>query len=221
MCAVLRFACFFAMLLSGCSSLPDAKKIPAVDTSQRIYFVYREWHTSILLPADAVRVHSRYMQEEAIGQQLIRVGWGDGDYFTGKSKSIGSATRALFVSHYSALQVLPYSQDPFEDIPKETWVPLAVSDEGLRRLIRYIDNSFELAGKQLRPLPAYGEGIGHFYQARGQYGLFSNCNTWSGRALQAAGLPVRSRMQLTAKSVFEQARTISEYQFAHRSESSQ
>lgn len=224
MCAILRFVCcFFAVLLSGCSTLPDAEKIPAANTnaSQRIYFIYREWHTSILLPAEAVRVHSRYMKEEAIGQQFIRVGWGDGDYFTGKSKSIGSATRALFVSQYSALQVLPYSQNPFNEIPKETWVPLAVTEEGLRGLIRYIDDSFELTGTQLKPLPAYGEGVGHFYQARGHYGLFSNCNTWSGRALRAAGLPVRSRMQLTAKSVFEQAKAISNYQLAHGSQSTE
>lgn len=213
---LLRVACclFFAAL-AGCSSLPDKDKIPAANTSHTLYFIYREWHTSILLPADAVRAHSKAMDKEAAGQQFIRVGWGDGDYFTGKSKSFGSATKALFVSQYSALQVLAYAQPPFAEIPAETRAPLAITDKGLRQLIRYIDNSFVRDDKgQLIPLPAYGEGVGHFYRADGHYGLFSNCNTWSGRALQAAGLPVRSRLQLTAQSVFEQARAISDYQVA-------
>lgn len=211
---LLRLACciFFAVL-TGCSSLPDTEKIPTANVSQQIYFIYREWHTSILLPADAVRAHSKMMVEEATGQQFVRVGWGDGDYFTGKSKTFGSATKALFISRYSALQVLTYTQPPFDEIPAETRVPLAITEQGLRRLIRYLDNSFVRDNKgQLMPLPAYGEGVGHFYRAEGQYGLFSNCNTWSGRALQAAGLPVRSRLQLTAQSVFEQARSISDYQ---------
>ncbi len=216
---LLRFAwCIFFVALAGCSSLPDKEKIPAANASQQIYFIYREWHTSILLPADAVRKHSRVMAEEAVGQQFIRVGWGDGDYFTGKSKTFGSATKALFISRYSAVQVLTYLKPPFDEIPIETRVPLAITEKGMRRLIRYIDNSFVRDDNgQLIPLPAYGEGVGHFYRAEGQYGLFSNCNTWSGRALQAAGLPVRSRLQLTAQSVFEQARSISSYQAAQGS----
>ncbi|WP_235425717.1 DUF2459 domain-containing protein [Cellvibrio mixtus] len=212
----LRLAgCIFFAALAGCSSLPDKTKIPTANTSQQIYFIYREWHTSILLPANMVRSHSKVIGHEAAGQQFVRIGWGDGDYFTGKSKSFGTATRALFISRYSALQVLTYTQAPFNEIPAETRVPIAITDKGLRQLIRYIDNSFVRDDKgQLIPLPAYGEGVGHFYLAEGEYGLFSNCNTWSSRALQAAGLPVRSRLQLTAQSVFEQARAISDYQIS-------
>lgn len=200
------------LLLASCSALPDTRKIPSADASQQIHLVYHHWHTSILLPAHAVRAHSRYMKELAEGQEYIRVGWGDGVYFTGKDKSFGSATRALLISRYSALQVLTYKQDPFADIPAETHTSLAVTEDGLRRLIRYVDDSFVLADGHLEPLPGFGENIGSFYAARGHYGLFSNCNTWSGRALQAAGLPIRSRLQLTAKSVFEQANAISIYQ---------
>lgn len=214
MAALLRVAfIFFAFFLFGCAS-NSVVPVPMEEASQRIYFIYRDWHTSILIPADAVRAHSRFMKEEASGQEFLRIGWGDGDYFTGKSKTLGSATRALFISRYSALQILGYSSPPFDDLPASTWVPLWVTDEGLRELIGYIDNSFDLTNNQPIPLPAYGEGVGHFYQSAGRYGLFSNCNTWSGRALQAAGLPVRSRLHLTAQSVFEQASAISRKQQA-------
>lgn len=205
--------CSLLLLQCACSTVPDTGKIPTKNTAHQIHFIYREWHTSILLPAEAVLAHSRFLRASAQGKQYIRIGWGDGDYFTGKSKSLGTATKALFISQYSALQVLGYGVAPFADIPAETRVPLALTRQGMRKLVRYIDDSFVL-DVSLRPipLPAYGEGVGDFYQAHGRYGLFSNCNTWSGRALQAAGLPVRSRLQLTAQSVFEQARAISEYQ---------
>lgn len=204
---------FIFSVLAGCSSMPAKQKIPTANVEHTIYFIYREWHTSILIDANTVALHSSYLRQEAAKQHYIRIGWGDGNYFTGKSKTLGSATKALFASSHSALQVIGYAQSPFSSIPPETRVPLAINDKGMRTLIRYLDKSFALdeAG-QVIPLQAYVADAGNFYQASGHYSLFSNCNTWSGRALQAAGLPVRSSLQLTAQSVFEQAKYISEYQ---------
>lgn len=205
--------CLLLLLLSACSTLPDRQRIPLVDTEHTIYFIYREWHTSILLEAATLARYSKHLQVEAIGNQYVRIGWGDGDYFTGKNKTFGAATKALLASRYSALQVLTYKQPPFKQIPAETRVPLAISNKGMRELIRYLDESFELDEQgQVIPLRAYGMDIGRFYQSNGSYGLFSNCNTWSGRALQSAQLPVRSSLKLTAQSVFEQAQFISDYQ---------
>lgn len=193
--------------------MPAKQKIPVANTEHTIYFIYRDWHTSILIDAKTIALHSRYLQHEAANQRYIRIGWGDGNYFTGKSKSFGSATKALIASSHSALQVIPYAQSPFTSIPAETRVSIAITDKGLRQLIRYLDKSFALnESGQVIPLPAYVTDTGSFYRASGHYSLFSNCNTWSGRALQAAKLPVRSSLQLTAKSVFEQAKYISDYQ---------
>lgn len=193
--------------------MPAKQKIPTVNTKHTIYFIYREWHTSILLDAKTVALHSRYLQQEAARQRYIRIGWGDGNYFTGKSKTFGSATKALIASSHSALQVIAYTQPPFASIPPETRVPITITDKGMHKLIRYLDKSFALdESGQIIPLPAYVSDVGNFYQASGHYSLFTNCNTWSGRALQAAKLPVRSSLQLTAQSVFEQARIISDYQ---------
>jgi len=193
--------------------MPAKQKIPVANTEHTIYFIYREWHTSILIDAKTVALHSRYLQQEAANQRYIRIGWGDGNYFTGKSKTFGAATKALIASSHSALQVIAYVQSPFTSIPAETRVPIAISDKGMRKLIRYLDKSFALdESSQAIPLPAYVTDAGNFYQASGHYSLFSNCNTWSGRALQAAKLPVRSSLQLTATSVFEQAKYISDYQ---------
>jgi uncharacterized protein (TIGR02117 family) len=199
--------------LIACQSTPRADQVPLENASHTIYFIYQGWHTSILLDVNSLIPYSRYLQKDFAGQNYVRIGWGDGDYFTGKHKTVGAATKALFVSGYSAVQVLTYKQDPLLHIPAETRVPLAVTDKGMRRLVRYLENSIALDehGKPL-PLISYVENAGSFYLAKDHYSLFSNCNTWSSSALQKAGLPVRSRLHLTPQSVFDQAKFISDMQ---------
>lgn len=193
--------------------MPAKQKIPVAHTEHTIYFIYRDWHTSILLDAKTVALHSRHLQQDAEAQRYLRIGWGDGNYFTGKSKTFGAATKALIASSHSALQVITYAQPPFASIPVHTLVPIVITDKGMRELVRYLDESFALgeSGGSVT-LHAHVNDAGNFYKARGHYSVFTNCNTWSGRALQSAGLPVRSSLQLTAKSVFEQAKFISYYQ---------
>ncbi len=201
------------LLLAGCISAPREADIPNSPTAYTVYFIYQGWHTSLLLEAEPVRRYSRHLQADLAQQRYVRIGWGDGDYFTGKRKSTGSATKALFFSGYSALQVLPYRQPPFAHIPAQTRVPLALGEAGMRQLVAYIDGSIALDQQGMPlPLPAYAANTGSFYHSRHRYGLFSNCNSWSGRALQAAGLPVRSRLALTAQGVFGQAQAISRLQ---------
>lgn len=180
-----------------------------------IYVIYQGWHTSLLLPAATVARHSRYLAADASEQRFVRIGWGDGDYFTGKSKSTATATKALFFSGHSALQVLTYSQAPFAHIAADTRVPIALGAKDMQQLIAYIDASLWLDAAALPvQLPAFEENTGVFYRSQHNYGLFRNCNSWTGRALQEAGLPVRSRLALTAQSIFNQARRLSQRQQA-------
>lgn len=205
--------CFFIGLLAACQGVPRAQQIPLKNTPHTIHFIYQGWHTSILLEVSAVVPYSRYLQASLAGQHYVRFGWGDGDYFTGKRKTVGAATKALFVSDYSAVQVLTYQQNPLSHIPAETRVPLAITEKSMKRLVRYLENSLALdKDKKPVPLPSYVENAGSFYLAQDDYSVFSNCNTWSSAALQRAGLPVRSRLHLTPQSVFDQAKVISEFQ---------
>jgi uncharacterized protein (TIGR02117 family) len=198
-------------LLAGCATMPSAKKIPIANTKHTIYFIYRGWHTSILLDAKILAAQNPQLASDLVGQTYARIGWGDGDYFTGKNKSTTTAAKALVASGYSAVQLLAYDYEPFEEIPVETIVPLALTDQGLQELVRFLGDSIaqDENGRPIR-LPAFGDAMGSFFRSKDHYSLFSNCNTWSGRALRAAGLPVSTR--LTAQGVFAQARFISHYQ---------
>jgi len=199
------------LFMSGCASTPRTADIPVVNTQHTIYVIHRGWHTSILLDATLLAAQSPLLKNDLRGQLYARVGFGDGDYFTGKNKSVTAATKALFASSYSALQLLTYDESPVSEIPADTIVPLAITDEGLHKLILHINRSIAIdsQGGAAR-LPALGDSMGRFYLANVHYSAFSNCNTWSGQALRAAGLPVADR--LTASGVFSQAKIISRVQ---------
>jgi uncharacterized protein (TIGR02117 family) len=218
-----RLVLLFTLFTTGCASHPDLAAIPLSDTTHTIHYIYRDWHTSVMLDAATYRELSTLPQldaaldEEVAPAGYVRIGWGDGDYYTGKSTSVVSATRALLASPYSAIQVIGYTANPFERIPAETRVELRITDAAMHELVSYLDSSFALKGgssseKELQPLQAYVENSGVFFVASQHYGFFHNCNTWSGEALRAAGLPIRSTLHLTAESVFEQALQISQYQ---------
>ena len=175
---------------------------------RQYYFIYKGFHTSILLDANALAAQNSQLTNDLVGQTYARIGWGDGDYFTGKSKSMSPATKDLVASGYSAVQLLPYDYEPFAEIPAQTIVPLAITDEGMRQLAIYLGVSISVdAQGRLMRLLAFGNAMGSFFQSRYHYSVFSNCNTWSGKALRSAGLPVANR--LTAKGIFKQAQFIS------------
>lgn len=212
-------ALLLALLVGACTTRLDVAAIPLADTPHTIWFIYRDWHTSVMLDAETYRNLSELPQinttlnTEVAPAGYVRIGWGDGDYYTGKNTSVLTATRALIASSYSALQVIGYTADPFERIPEETRVPLRITDAGLRELVTYLDASFvQDAEGNLQQLQAYVENSGVFFEASQQYGFLNTCNSWSSDALRAAGLPVRGTLNLTAQSVFEQARAIADYQ---------
>jgi uncharacterized protein (TIGR02117 family) len=208
---ILRISILLSFFLAGCASMPPTKNIPAANTKHIIYFIYRGWHTSILIDAKLLSAQNPQLSDDLKNQKYARIGWGDGDYFTGKNKSAVTAAKALVASGYSAMQLLVYDYEPFAEIPAATLVPLAITDEGMQKLISYLGASIAVdhQGKPVR-LPTYGDAMGSFFQSKDHYSVFSNCNTWSGNALRAAGLPVANR--LTAQGVFEQARFISQWQ---------
>ena len=218
-CGARLVALLCVAALHSCATKPDLAAIPDEASPHTIYYIYRDWHTSVMLDARTYRELSKLPQvsttlnTEVAPASYVRIGWGDGDYYTGKSTSVVTATRALIASSHSAIQVIGYTADPFTRIPAETRVALRITDDAMRALVAYLDASFVQSEEgRLQQLHAYVANSGVFFEASQHYGLLNNCNSWSGDALRAAGLPIRGTFNLTAQSVFEQARAISSYQ---------
>lgn len=200
--------------LIGCASQPQVSAIPVKDAPHIIHVVQTGWHTSLIVPAAALQHWSPRLQQDFHDQQYLRLGWGDGDYFTGKNKHWTGATRALFASGYSALQVLAYNYEPWSELVAENHTLVAVTDEGMKTLATFVERSIARDENGnvvfLEPTKA-NDNV--FYLAAPRYGLLSNCNTWSVNALREAGLPVRG-LNLTATRVYQQVKQISAIQQA-------
>jgi hypothetical protein len=90
---------------------------------------------------------------------------------------------------------------PYADI-----LEIPLSRQGLEEMVRFIHTTYKRdANGQTIPL---GRGHNHrhsmFYLAEGDYSMFNTCNSWISKALQAAGLPVKTALR--AEGVMRQAK---------------
>ncbi|MEY4589699.1 MAG: hypothetical protein RL497_1775 [Pseudomonadota bacterium] len=178
-----------------------------------IYYEYETWHSSIIIPARLVAAHSQRFASLAAKREFVGFGYGDINYFTGRDTSLRSGAKALAFSDGPALQVLDYYQNPFLTLSKDRYVLLMVNDGQIKNLLRYMDNSVALNEAGIpRSIPNNEKDSGYFFVAQGRYSMFSNCNTWAGEALTAAGLPISKTWGLTAGGVYRQAKELSRAQ---------
>ncbi|HRH75934.1 MAG TPA: DUF2459 domain-containing protein [Cellvibrionaceae bacterium] len=204
--------CFVASL-SGCVTLPQWDNQAAQQWRHAVYYEYESWHSSIIIPAPLVAKHSERFRYLTAKRAYLGFGYGDINYFTGRDTSLRSGAKALAFSDGPALQVLDYLQDPFASMPKDRYVKLLVNDNQLKSLLQYMDNSVALdATGAPRSIKNEEPNTGFFFVAQGRYSMFSNCNTWAGDALNAAGLPISKTWGLTAGGVYRQAKDLARAQ---------
>ncbi len=75
--------------------------------------------------------------------------------------------------------------------------------------VDFIDASFERAGAARAA--ATGPGLyatSRFYPAKGRFHLFNTCNTWTARALAAAGFDVSASGTSRAETLMQQVRAL-------------
>lgn len=86
-------------------------------------------------------------------------------------------------------------------------IRLDVARDGFARFVAYLHHSFLRSGAlKVRPT---GSGWGPnslFYPARGKFHLFNTCNSWTARALEAAGYPMGMVEPVTADQLMAKVR---------------
>ncbi|MRW89870.1 DUF2459 domain-containing protein [Duganella sp. FT80W] len=203
------------LVLTGCAGTPRRADLPAAPTPYTIHVVQYGWHTALMFDGPALLARSTKLGHDFHGPTYVLVGWGDGEYFVQEHPPWSKAVKALVASDYPALQVGGRETNPPLGVTARDSVPLAISEQGYATLVKYIDGSIA-AGPDGKPvyLGNQPSNPDRFYQATGSYSMFNNCNSWVVGALRAAGMPI-SGINLTARSVFEQAEQISALQHAH------
>lgn len=200
------------IILTGCAGVPQRSELPTQATPHTVYVVQYGWHTALMFDGPSILARSGRLGGDLGGHKYVLVGWGDGEYFVMEHPPLSKAVKALVASDYPAMQVGGRDTNPPLGAQASDVVALSLTERGFEQLVEYIDRSIATApdGKPVN-LSQQPGNPDHFYQATGSYSLFNNCNSWVVTALRKAEMPV-SGLNLTARTVFEQARRISELQ---------
>jgi hypothetical protein len=88
-------------------------------------------------------------------------------------------------------------------------VELRVPGEALGAIDRFIEASLALdaEGRLIRLEPGWTHSSA-FYVARDQFHVLNTCNSWTARALRAAGFPMAPALTLTAYHLMQQVAPI-------------
>ena len=200
-----------ALLLTACAAPP-----PAPPPSQNhlgvktvIFITSNGWHSGIVvakadLPPD--RLPETVDFPEA---RFLEFGWGDAVYYPAKQPTFGMSLQAALVPTPAVVHVAGLWGEPARVYPKAEVASLPIDDENFRRLVDFVDASFEHSGAARTA--ATGPGLyptSRFYPAKGSFHLFNTCNTWTARALAAAGFNVSASGTSRAEALMQQVRAL-------------
>jgi uncharacterized protein (TIGR02117 family) len=192
--------------LVACAGVADhAPRSPGTAVGEPVYVVSNGWHTVIVLEAETLPT-GRWPQRVAFdGRRYLEVGWGDRDAFPSDRMTLGLTLKAAFASRGSALRVAAFDEPILERFRGIDVVELRVSASALSGLAEFIEASHaaDADGQPIRLKDGATESA-TFYLARGRFHVLNTCNSWTARALQAAGFPVRPALTFTAHHLMQQ-----------------
>ncbi|HEX2500256.1 MAG TPA: DUF2459 domain-containing protein [Methylomirabilota bacterium] len=176
---------------------------------EAIYVVSNGWHTGVVVEGGRIP-SARWPQRDALGgRRYVEVGWGDRDAYLADRLTTRLALRAAFASRGSVLLVAGFDEPVPERFRGIDVVELGISADALDGLSAFIEASHapDDAGEPVPLAPGWGPSW-TFYVARGRFHILNTCNSWTARALRAAGLPLRPALTLTAYHLMQQVRPL-------------
>lgn len=180
------------------------------DTSVKtIHVVGHGWHTGLVLAVDDIREDIWPQVRSFSGLDHVELGWGDEGFYRAPKITIPLCLRAALWPTPSVVHAAGFRGTPRQFYQASDIVEVQLSAEQFERLCHFIAGTLkhDEFGQATALGPGiYGESV--FYRANGSYYFPKTCNVWTARALQEAGLPVRSFGAIRAESVLSQARPL-------------
>jgi uncharacterized protein (TIGR02117 family) len=195
-----------ALSLAGCAGRPPAALMADSTGSRSVYVISNGWHTGLVLPRGQVSAEAWPEQGELAPAPYLEVGWGDSAAYLADRMTVPLALGAALGSASAALQVAGLDALPTERGREIEVVELRLAPREFDDLSRFISQTYarDGAGDTIRLARGYTDNSA-FYRATGRYHLFNTCNTWTAKALRAAGCPIVSALILTASQLMDQA----------------
>ena len=193
---ILLFIIAYFLLAFVLGVLPvNARFLPS-EAGVQIYVLSNGVHTDIVVPTVTEEIDWRESIEPATFAADIRqarylgIGWGDKGFYletpTWAELKPSVAFRAAFLPSPTAMHVTYHLQPPMVD---DKCHPIRISREQYRRLIVYIQQSFQRQSGA--PILISGAGYGttdNFYEAIGKYNMIKTCNMWVVKGLKEIGV---------------------------------
>ena len=196
-----------SLLLFACAAPPRGLFPPGPDEpTATIYLVRHGWHAGIVIRRADIPAGVWPQHNEFPAAEYLEVGWGDKDYYTTPNPGLGITLKAGLLPTPSVLQVVGFSAPVTRYFPGSEVIRIDLSMDGLKRLCRYIQNSYARdESASSRPLgpSLYGKGL--FYLSRETYHAFNTCNAWTAKALRDAGCPIRPAANLRVETLMSNA----------------
>ncbi|HEY9851780.1 MAG TPA: TIGR02117 family protein [Leptolyngbyaceae cyanobacterium] len=153
-------------------------------------------HTNIVTPVkNAVFDWQNYLKIDDIGNSslpnynYLSFGWGDREFYmnTPSLADINLVTtfNALFLPTPSVMEIQGYSA-----IPHNIGIKcVKISEQDYSNLMQFIKNSFQIDtnGKTIRIRQGHSS-YSSFYEAKGNYSILRNCNSWTAEGLRKANV---------------------------------
>lgn len=199
-----------AVVATGCAA--PAKRLyppPAGEPTKTVYVVSHGWHTGLVVARDDVPEDLWSEKDDFPAAEYLEVGWGDEGFYRARKITAGITLRAIFLPTPGALHVVGFRGPVDEFFPASQILEVELSEEGLRELCRFIDETYQRDdhGKAVPLGPGiYGES--KFYRSKGKYYFPKTCNVWTARAARRAGVPIHPAGSITAGGVIRQARRV-------------
>ncbi|HSX82304.1 MAG TPA: DUF2459 domain-containing protein [Candidatus Saccharimonadia bacterium] len=191
---------------AGCATpWPPLYPVLAQEELRYIYVVRHDWHTGLVVKYDDLDPRLWPEKNDFPEALYLEVGWGDRDFYQTPRAGLGILLQAALKSPASVLFVIGLPTAVTRYFPRADILEIPLSRLGLEELVRFVHTTYKrnVTGQTI-PL---GSGHNHrhsmFYLAEGDYSLSNTCNSWTSKALQAAGLPIRTA--LWAGGVMNQA----------------
>ncbi len=181
-----------ALLCLSCAM--PAREAPLLardEATSSVHVVSHGWHTGIALKRNEIPTNLLPERRDFPAVEYLEFGWGDRDFYQAREFSLALAMQAALSSKASVLHVVGFNDGVTRRFPGSEIIELPLSAERLAALSLYVHQSVARDGD----LPASPLGVGlyansRFYPASGTFSLSNTCNTWTARALQAAGYSV-------------------------------
>lgn len=193
----LRFVLvFIAIILVGL--FPVNNGFQSTPDGIEVFVTSNPVHAEIVMPIESTVINWRkqfptnWFPQETGQATHVAIGWGDRGFFlktpTWADFKVSVAANALFMPSDTCMHV---TMKPSVTTGPNTR-PVRISEQQYTQLVNYINDAFRRDSKG-QVVQVKGEHYGWndaFFESHGTYHFLNTCNSWVGRGLQRAGMPV-------------------------------